>query len=187
MAQIYISNKYVTLFNLLPSPSTSPPHPISKLRIPAPVALWIDPSFDAAFKQTITMDGDPAVEPELDSFSLTLPLPYRVALVVVLGTFSSWILDRGLYTDHIKAFGHGAQICIISHLLKSFVSPLPLYTVQPTNHPRTYPPSCNTPHDPPPEPTPHTTSQPTASQPSSPSLFPSPFSSSGPSLTATQR
>jgi hypothetical protein len=31
------------------------------------------------------MDGDPAVEPELDSFSLTLPLPYRVALIVVLG------------------------------------------------------------------------------------------------------
>ncbi|TVY82634.1 Protein ERD1-like protein [Lachnellula suecica] len=28
------------------------------------------------------MDGDPAVEPDLDSFSLTLPLPYRVALVV---------------------------------------------------------------------------------------------------------
>ncbi|KAM3086547.1 protein-ER retention protein [Clarireedia jacksonii] len=31
------------------------------------------------------MDGDPAVEPELDSFSLTLPLPYRVALIIVLG------------------------------------------------------------------------------------------------------
>ncbi len=31
------------------------------------------------------MDGDPAVEPELDSFSLTLPLPYRVALTIVLG------------------------------------------------------------------------------------------------------
>lgn len=31
------------------------------------------------------MDGDPAVEPELDSFSLTFPLPYRVALIVVLG------------------------------------------------------------------------------------------------------
>lgn len=32
------------------------------------------------------MDGDPAVEPELDSFSLTLPLPYRVAFIIVLGT-----------------------------------------------------------------------------------------------------
>ncbi|KAF4637085.1 hypothetical protein G7Y89_g993 [Cudoniella acicularis] len=34
------------------------------------------------------MDGDPAVEPELDSFSLTLPLPYRVALVIVLGVWA---------------------------------------------------------------------------------------------------
>lgn len=31
------------------------------------------------------MDGDPAVENELDSFSRTLPLPYRVALIIVLG------------------------------------------------------------------------------------------------------
>jgi len=75
------------------------------------------------------MDGDPAVEPELDSFSLTLPLPYRVALVVVLGNLSSWILDRIAYSDFMKVYGHGAQICIISHWLRSFVSsntpPLP--------------------------------------------------------------
>ena len=31
------------------------------------------------------MDGDPAVEPELDAFSLVLPLPYRVAIVFVAG------------------------------------------------------------------------------------------------------
>ena len=31
------------------------------------------------------MDGDPAVEPELDSFSRSFPLPYRVAFIVVLG------------------------------------------------------------------------------------------------------
>ena len=31
------------------------------------------------------MDGDPVVEPELDTFSLTLPLPYRVAVILVLG------------------------------------------------------------------------------------------------------
>lgn len=31
------------------------------------------------------MDGDPAVEPELDTFSLILPLPYRVAAILVLG------------------------------------------------------------------------------------------------------
>lgn len=35
------------------------------------------------------MDGDPAVEPELDTFSLVLPLPYRVALILVLGKNSS--------------------------------------------------------------------------------------------------
>ena len=33
------------------------------------------------------MDGDPAVEPELDTFSLLLPLPYRVAVIFVLGTY----------------------------------------------------------------------------------------------------
>jgi len=44
--------------------------------------------FDVLLYYSITMDGDPAVEPELDSFSLTLPLPYRVALTVVLGISS---------------------------------------------------------------------------------------------------
>ncbi|RDW68555.1 hypothetical protein BP5796_09212 [Coleophoma crateriformis] len=34
------------------------------------------------------MDGDPAVENELDSFSLTLPLPYRIALAIVLGVWA---------------------------------------------------------------------------------------------------
>lgn len=37
------------------------------------------------------MDGDPAVEPELDSFSLFLPLPYRVALVIVLGVSQDFV------------------------------------------------------------------------------------------------
>lgn len=31
------------------------------------------------------MDGDPKVAPELDGFSLLLPLPYRVAGIIVLG------------------------------------------------------------------------------------------------------
>lgn len=31
------------------------------------------------------MDGDPAVEPELDTFGLILPLPFRVAVILVLG------------------------------------------------------------------------------------------------------
>ncbi|KAL9096198.1 MAG: hypothetical protein Q9165_001721 [Trypethelium subeluteriae] len=34
------------------------------------------------------MDDDPAVEPELDTFSLLLPLPYRVALIIVLGVWA---------------------------------------------------------------------------------------------------
>lgn len=33
------------------------------------------------------MDLDPAEEEELDSFSLLLPLPYRLGLLVVLGVW----------------------------------------------------------------------------------------------------
>ncbi|KFH48162.1 hypothetical protein ACRE_010350 [Hapsidospora chrysogenum ATCC 11550] len=38
------------------------------------------------------MDGDPAVEPELDSFSLTFPLPYRVGFLVTLAVWG-WGLN----------------------------------------------------------------------------------------------
>jgi len=31
------------------------------------------------------MDRDPNVEPELDTFSRVLPLPYRIAVIIVLG------------------------------------------------------------------------------------------------------
>ncbi|KAF2422589.1 EXS family protein [Tothia fuscella] len=34
------------------------------------------------------MDGDPSVGPSLDSFSLFLPLPYRVSLIIVLGVWA---------------------------------------------------------------------------------------------------
>lgn len=37
------------------------------------------------------MDGDPAVEPTLDGFSRVLPLPYRVALIIVLGMQAVYI------------------------------------------------------------------------------------------------
>ena len=37
----------------------------------------------------IGMDGDPATDPELDAFSLILPLPYRIAAIIVLGTLPS--------------------------------------------------------------------------------------------------
>lgn len=44
------------------------------------------------------MDGDPAVEPELDNFSLTFPLPYRIAFIVVLGMARPWTSrERTLY------------------------------------------------------------------------------------------
>ncbi|KAG6363584.1 hypothetical protein INS49_008685 [Diaporthe citri] len=43
------------------------------------------------------MDGDPAVEPQLDSFSLTFPLPYRVAFIVVLAVWGWGINLHHLY------------------------------------------------------------------------------------------
>jgi hypothetical protein len=48
------------------------------------------------------MDLDPSVEPELDSLSLTLPLPYRVALIVVLGMWKSY-KGSGVYTETLVA------------------------------------------------------------------------------------
>lgn len=39
------------------------------------------------------MDGDPAVEPELDSFSLAFPLPYRVGFIATLGQCRSALAD----------------------------------------------------------------------------------------------
>jgi len=49
------------------------------------------------------MDGDPAVEPELDTFSLYLPLPYRVAFVLVLGIY------RPYYGRPIVSFRSGVS------------------------------------------------------------------------------
>ena len=57
------------------------------------------------------MDGDPAVEPELDTFSLILPLPYRVALILVLGrpaSFPASLLCANQDSLTMEqAFGHG--------------------------------------------------------------------------------
>jgi len=72
------------------------------------------------------MDGDPAVEPELDTFSLSFPLPYRIAFVLVLGTIedpevcqSANLMDRRL--------GVGPQC------------PLPINTQNRTLEPRSVP------------------------------------------------
>lgn len=56
------------------------------------------------------MDLDPSVEPELDSFSLTLPLPYRVALIIVLGV--SPCPEGRMLLISSKLFGRGAQTFI---------------------------------------------------------------------------
>ncbi|KAF2842896.1 protein-ER retention protein-like protein [Patellaria atrata CBS 101060] len=43
------------------------------------------------------MDKDPAVDSEVDSFSLVLPLPYRVAIIIVLGV---WAWGANLHYLH---------------------------------------------------------------------------------------
>ena len=42
------------------------------------------------------MEADPAVEPALDTVSLLLPLPYRIAVIFVLGM-------RQCDLDHLRA------------------------------------------------------------------------------------
>lgn len=44
--------------------------------------------------------GDPAVEPEFDTFSRVLPLPFRVATIIVLGVWA-W----GLNLHYLKFLG----------------------------------------------------------------------------------
>jgi hypothetical protein len=39
------------------------------------------------------MDGDPAVDPGLDSFSLAFPLPYRVGFIATLGEHKNPVLS----------------------------------------------------------------------------------------------
>lgn len=48
------------------------------------------------------MDGDPAVEPLLDTFSRILPLPYRVALIIVLGKSSPIASIPSSYSSHAE-------------------------------------------------------------------------------------
>ena len=56
------------------------------------------------------MDGDPAVEPELDGFSRVLPLPYRVALIIVLGMSAIFELPYNpLLTFNYRHLGMGSQ------------------------------------------------------------------------------
>ncbi|KAI9744079.1 MAG: protein-ER retention protein [Claussenomyces sp. TS43310] len=60
------------------------------------------------------MDGDPAVEPELDSFSLTLPLPYRVALIIDVPTLIRYTRTSGSLPPHHFSIYRLATILTIS-------------------------------------------------------------------------
>ena len=60
------------------------------------------------------MDGDPAVEPELDAFSLILPLPYRIAVIVVLGMLT--LRDHVAKLMSLRYMGLGCQpSLLVSH------------------------------------------------------------------------
>ena len=55
------------------------------------------------------MDGDPAVEPVIDGFSRVLPLPYRVALIIVLGTPPTLLTPFHQLTATPRHMGMGSQ------------------------------------------------------------------------------
>lgn len=44
------------------------------------------------------MDGDPKVESQLDSFSLTFPLPYRIGFIVMLGKSRQVAIEEEVLT-----------------------------------------------------------------------------------------
>ncbi|KGQ10421.1 Protein ERD1 2 [Beauveria bassiana D1-5] len=58
------------------------------------------------------MDGDPRVEPQLDSFSLTFPLPYRVGFIVTLGTspFALPLPGLSMLTAATAVWGWGLNL-----------------------------------------------------------------------------
>ena len=58
------------------------------------------------------MDGDPAVESELDSFSLTFPLPYRVAVCIVFGIYLPFSQAQLLWLIMNRCLGMGRQLAL---------------------------------------------------------------------------
>jgi hypothetical protein len=57
------------------------------------------------------MDGDPAVEPELDSFSRILPLPYRVAIILVAGKRDRRVYPQALELKfHVGVWAWGSNL-----------------------------------------------------------------------------
>lgn len=74
------------------------------------------------------MDGDPKVESELDPFSRVLPLPYRVAIILVCGNKIPVPGLRSGDADLVQEYGHGVSIyitCTSSRLmfLLSYATP----------------------------------------------------------------
>ena len=67
------------------------------------------------------MDVDPAVEPELDTFSLILPLPYRIAVIFVLGKRSRLVtLDKTQLTrSGIWAWGVNLHYLSLLKIVRS--------------------------------------------------------------------
>lgn len=66
------------------------------------------------------MDGDPAVESELDTFSLILPLPYRIAFILVLGVWAWGVNLHYLYllkiVQTLVQFGEGAILKVLNRM-----------------------------------------------------------------------
>ncbi|KAL8671393.1 MAG: hypothetical protein Q9168_004106 [Polycauliona sp. 1 TL-2023] len=71
------------------------------------------------------MDGDPAVESQLDGFSLILPLPYRIGFILVLGV---WAWGVNLHYLHLLKIDVAS---LIKYPSRSSLSSLP-------HHQRTY-------------------------------------------------
>jgi hypothetical protein len=59
------------------------------------------------------MDGDPGVEPTLDAFSQILPLPYRVAIILVTGNMHAHPDNEGL-TKLSRCLGLGSEPSIFT-------------------------------------------------------------------------
>lgn len=60
------------------------------------------------------MDGDPAEEPALDSLSLTLPLPFRVGLIILLGILNTHAKRKLVLTKNIAVWAWGANLQYLS-------------------------------------------------------------------------
>ncbi|KAI9785241.1 MAG: protein-ER retention protein [Peltula sp. TS41687] len=62
--------------------------PLNGDRSQCVLLIWSKADFDVCQRTSPgEMDGDPAVEPQLDRFSSLLPLPYRVSILLILGVW----------------------------------------------------------------------------------------------------